>query len=108
MKLSNALYDLLKQIALIWLPAAAALYTGLAALWGLGDIPEIVGTLTAVDTFLGAALHLSSSPAASATDGEIVVDKTNPVKDVYSLNLETSLDELDQKNTITLKVTPKT
>lgn len=108
-KFTNAAYDFLKPIALIWLPAAATLYTALAVIWHLGSVSEVVGSLSAVDAFLGAALHLSSSPTPSTTtDGEITVDKTDPAKDVYSLNLSTSLDELESKDTITLNVAKKT
>lgn len=106
-KFTNAAYDFLKPIALIWLPAAATLYAALAAILGLGDVTAVVGSISAIDGFLGAALHLSSSPA-SASDGEITIDKTNPAKDVYALNLSTSLDDLDQKESIVLKVVPKT
>lgn len=61
MKLSNKIYDILKQIALIWLPAIATLYFALAGIWNLPYPDQIVGTLTAIDTFLGAVLGISSA-----------------------------------------------
>lgn len=61
MKLSNKVYDILKAIALIWLPAIGTLYFALAGIWSLPHPEEIVGTLTAVDTFLGAVLGISSA-----------------------------------------------
>lgn len=61
MKLSNKVYDILKAIALIWLPAIGTLYFALAGIWNLPHPEEIVGTITAVDTFLGAVLGISSA-----------------------------------------------
>ena len=61
MKISNALYDVLKYIAQIVLPALGALYFALAKLWNFPYGEEIVGTLAAVDTFMGALLKLSSN-----------------------------------------------
>lgn len=59
--MSNKVYDVLKWIAQIALPAVGALYFALADLWGLPYPTEIVGTITAIDTFLGVILGISSS-----------------------------------------------
>ena len=61
MKMSNKVYDVLKFIAMILLPALGTLYFALAGIWGFPYGEEIVGTITAVDTFLGALLGISSS-----------------------------------------------
>lgn len=61
MKMSNKVYDVLKYIAMIVLPAVGALYFGLASIWALPYGEEVVGTITVVDTFLGALLGLSSA-----------------------------------------------
>lgn len=58
--LNNKLYDVLKWIAQIVIPAIAALYFGLANIWGLPYGEEIVGTLTVLDAFLGALLGIST------------------------------------------------
>lgn len=60
MKLSNKMYDILKWIAQYLLPASGTLYFALASIWGLPYGEEIVGTITAVDTFLGVLLGLST------------------------------------------------
>lgn len=60
MKLSNKVYDILKWIALILLPAVSALYFGLSQIWGFPYGEEIVGTLSIIDTFLGALLGIST------------------------------------------------
>lgn len=61
MKISNKTYDILKFIAQIILPAAGTLYFALAQIWGLPLGEEIVGTITAVDAFLGAVLGISTA-----------------------------------------------
>jgi hypothetical protein len=60
MKLNNRLYDILKWIALIVLPAIATLYGALAPTWGWPYAEQIVYTITAVDTFLGTILGISN------------------------------------------------
>lgn len=59
--MSNKVYDVLKWIALILIPAIGALYFGLAQIWGFPYGEEIVGTLTLIDTFLGALLGISTA-----------------------------------------------
>lgn len=59
--MSNRLYDILKYIAQIVLPAVGTLYFALAQIWGFPYGEEIVGTITAVDAFLGAILGISSA-----------------------------------------------
>ena len=58
--LNNKVYDVLKWVALILIPAVGALYFGLAQIWGFPYGEEIVGTLTLIDTFLGALLGIST------------------------------------------------
>lgn len=60
MKLKNGTYDFLKWIALVVLPASATLYFALSGIWGFPYGEQIVGTITAIDTFLGALLGISS------------------------------------------------
>lgn len=58
--MSNKAYDILKWIALVVLPAIATLYFALSGIWGWPYGEEIVGTITAIDAFLGALLGISS------------------------------------------------
>ena len=60
MMLNNKIYDALKWIALVVLPAVATLYGALAPTWGWPCSEQIVYTITAVDTFLGALLGISN------------------------------------------------
>lgn len=61
MKMSNRVYDILKWVAMYLLPAAGTLYFALAGIWGLPYGEQIVGTITAIDTFLGVLLGISNS-----------------------------------------------
>jgi len=61
MKLSNNVYDCLKFIAQIFIPAVATLYFALAKIWGLPYASEITGTLAAIDAFMGALLQISTN-----------------------------------------------
>ena len=58
--MNNKLYDWLKWIAQIWLPALASLYFAIAQIWGLPYAEQIVGPITAIDAFLGALLGVST------------------------------------------------
>ena len=60
-KMSNKVYNILKWIAMYLLPAVGTLYFALAGIWGLPYGEQIVGTITAVDTFLGVVLGISTA-----------------------------------------------
>lgn len=59
-KMTNETYDKLKFVAQILLPAFGTLYFALSAIWGLPYGEQIVGTITAIDAFLGACLGIST------------------------------------------------
>lgn len=61
MKLPNKVYDVLKWITLIVIPALTTLYCGLAAIWGFPYADAIAKTSAAVCTFLGALLGISTA-----------------------------------------------
>ena len=58
--MSNKVYDVLKKVAQVWLPALGTFYFALSQIWGLPYGEAIVGTITAVDAFLGAVLGIST------------------------------------------------
>ena len=60
MKMSNKVYDVLKWIVILVLPALGTLYFTLSGIWGFPYGEEIVGTITAIDTFLGIVLGISN------------------------------------------------
>ena len=61
MKMSNKVYDVLKWIAMYFLPAIGTLYLALSGIWNLPYGEQVVGTITAVDTFLGVILGISNA-----------------------------------------------
>ena len=65
---NNKVYDALKFTAQILLPAIATLYFTLASIWGLPYAEQIVGTITAVDTFLGVVLKISTDQYNKGVD----------------------------------------
>lgn len=58
--MSNKTYDILKWIAQILLPAIGTLYFAVSGIWGFPLGEEVLGTITAIDTFLGVILGISS------------------------------------------------
>ena len=61
MKLNDRIYDILKWIALICIPALATAYVGLAAVWGWPYADEVAKTAAVVCTLLGALLGISTA-----------------------------------------------
>jgi hypothetical protein len=61
MKISNKMYDVLKWVSQVVLPALATFYFTLSQIWGLPRVGEVLGTITAIDTFLGITLGVSTS-----------------------------------------------
>ena len=68
--MSNMVYDVLKWIAMYLLPALGTLYFAIASIWGLPYGEQIVGTITAVDTFLGVILGISTVQYNKRVDGK--------------------------------------
>lgn len=61
MNMSNKMYDILKWIALYLLPGIGTLYFALSGIWNLPYGEQVVGTITAIDTFIGLLIGISSS-----------------------------------------------
>ena len=68
--MSNKVYDVLKWIAMYLLPSLGTLYFALAGIWGFPYGEQIVGTITAVDTFLGVILGISTAQYNKRVDSE--------------------------------------
>ena len=68
--MSNKVYDVLKWIAMYLLPALGTLYFALSGIWGLPYGEQIVGTITAIDTFLGVILGISTTQYNKRVDGK--------------------------------------
>ena len=62
--LSDKVYQILKWVALIVLPAVAALISVVGAVWGMPYVDAIVTTINAVGAFIGALIGVSHLKAA--------------------------------------------
>lgn len=106
--LGNKLYDRLKWVAQIALPATGALYFGLAQIWGLPWGAEVVGTITVIDTFLGALLALSNrqyNNSDAKYDGELLLDTRDSAEEHHVIQFREEVSEVGHKDSVELKVT---
>lgn len=99
-------YDTTKDTVTLWFPAAATLYQGLASIWNLPLSSEVGATITALVTFFGIVLKISSNRYNNGTpvyDGEVGFDVVDG-KTVLRSSLDLDAEELKGKKEIVLKV----
>lgn len=103
-KLSSKVYDILKWVAMYLLPALGTLYFALSGIWGLPYGEQIVGTVTAVDTFLAVILGLSKGGYEG--DAALEIDSSDSEKDTLTIGFydEDPVKVLEGKDYITLRV----
>jgi hypothetical protein len=108
--LSNKVYDKIKFAVQLLLPAISTLYFTLGTIWSWPSIEQVVGSIAAVTVFLGAFLKTSSvvyNASDSKYDGVVIIDDSNPEKDVVSLEtFGDPVDVIPGKKEILLKVMP--
>ena len=107
MQLNNKLYDNLKWITLILLPAMSAAYFSLSSVLNLPAAEQVVGTIAVVTTFLGAVLGLSTqsyNKSDQKFDGVMHVDTSDPEKDLFTFELYQAPDGFPDKDQLTFKV----
>jgi hypothetical protein len=107
MTLNGRTYDFLKALAQLYFPALGTLYFALSGVWNLPDGQAVVGTVIAVDAFLGGVLKLSSANYTPPVDGKIVIDDSHPAKTVYQIDIQKhpqNIIDSGQKQ-VTLQVT---
>lgn len=106
--LSNKAYTMGRTLVQVILPAAASLYFGLAAIWGLPAADKVVGTLAVLATFLGVCLGISSRQydASGATyDGSLVVTTSEEGSKLFSLEVDGDPEEaIATKDSLKFKV----
>lgn len=109
--LGNRTYDILKWVAMVLLPAVGTLYFALAQVWGFDYGPQVVGSVVALDTFLGAILQISTksyNKSDSKYDGVIEVKHNDDGTKAASLilkNYENPAEVVNQKQVL-FKVNP--
>lgn len=111
--LSNKSYDYIKALAQYVLPALGALYFALASIWGFQYAEQVIGTITAVDIFLGVVLGFSSKSYNSGPKvdggtpnevGSFVINTTEIDRAPYRLELDADLADLENKDVISFRV----
>lgn len=103
--MTNKTYDVLKFIAQIVLPALGTLYAALAPLWNLPYSEQIVGTIVAIDAFLGALLGLSSANYYKQGKDVLGTLAIDPENETAEFNFdETNAGELLNAKTAKVKV----
>ena len=98
--MTNKIYDSLKYVALLIMPALATFVNGVGIVWGIPHTNEVTATITAFGVFLGAALGISSKNYEPETHGNLVVTGSN---DVYA-DFAYEPEKLKDGDTIVLKV----
>lgn len=79
--MTDKAYDNLKWVALILLPALGTLYFALGQIWGLPFVEQVVGTVAALDTFLGLLLNKSSKDFQKVADTPTIIGNIIPLID---------------------------
>lgn len=104
MLISGRVYDIMKFTAQVFLPALGTLYFAIAGIWGLPNAQEVMGTILAIDAFLGVLLGLSQLQYNNVKyDGIMRIIETEDKK-TYSLDFDGDLDDLDKQKEVTFKV----
>lgn len=107
MKITNKVYDIIKWIVVIVLPAIITLYSTLGGIWNFPYVNEIVGTLAAIDVFLGVIMKVSGFSYNKELDGTLHIDTiTDDATDKYLFEIN-DLDNLASKDKIMLKINQK-
>jgi hypothetical protein len=105
--MSDSVYAKLKFAALVLLPALSTLYFTLGSVWGLPAVTQVIGTIAAIDTFLGVLLGISTkayNASDARYDGSIAISNTADGGKLYSLELKSEPEALDQKDAVTFRV----
>jgi len=108
--LSTKVYEILKTLVQLILPALGTLYFTLSKIWGEEKLPnpeEVVGTLAALATFGGVTLRLSTKSYNNSDarfDGDVVVSQTSDGTTRMSLELNDDVQVLRNKDELSFKV----
>lgn len=105
--LNNSLYDFTKRLVQVVLPALASLYFGLAAIWDFPYGEQVVGSIAVITTFLGVVIGISTTSyksSGAAYDGSLVVTEQLDGPKQFVLELTSSPEDLEGKESITFKV----
>lgn len=106
--LSNRMYDILKQAASFGFPACIALYWALAQVWHFPNAEQVMGTLAAINVFIGGLIGRSSASykSSGAKYAGVINISDGDSKITASMDLNGPAEELLQQSEATFKITP--
>lgn len=102
---SSRTYDTIKQLVQKGLPAAGALYAGLAVIWGFPNGEEVTGSILLLTTFLGVFLGVADrryETSGARYDGKVLV--TGDPNEPHTLVFDVPLSETEHQKELILKV----
>lgn len=94
--ISNKVYDILKPLTTIFLPGAGAMYFTLSNIWGWPASEQVVGSIAAINVFLGLFLGISSKAYNSSESSDTKV---------YAGSLDYS--SVDGQKVVSFNIDPK-
>lgn len=104
--LPSRVYDALKWVSIILMPAISTAYLGLAEVWNLYDPSRVVATIAVIATFLGVVLGISQvqyNKAGFQFDGDMVVENSED-RTLYRLVMKDDVENLGNKKSVSFKV----
>ena len=106
---SNKTYDTLNSMVRYILPALGTLYFALSGIWGFPYAEEVIGTIVALEAFLGVLIFLARrgwKTSEGDYDGDLLIDAMEEGNDLLSVALNRPIESVRTKDQINLKVVP--
>lgn len=104
--LGDRSYLTLKRSATVILPSAGALYFTLAQIWNLPKAEEVVGTIAAINAFVGVLLGVSTSSynKSDAKYAGVVEVEETPDKKILTFELNDNAQPIEQQSEVVFRV----
>ena len=114
---NNKTYQMIKWCVQVVLPAVATLYFALGNVWAFPNVEQVVGSITAVATFLGVSLGISThnyhksisptTPAVGDTNGVINVQPKPDGGIMFDLVLNQDPSDLQNMSRVVFDIQQK-
>lgn len=107
-RMSNKMYDRVKFVVQILLPAIGTLYFSLGNIWSFPNIEQVIGSISSVNVFLGVLVGISSSVyngRPNVYNGELQIETGDDGAISPKLVLEATIEELSSAESVVFKVT---
>lgn len=104
--LGDKIYNVVKNGAMVVLPALSAFYYALATIWGWPEPEKVVGTLAALNVFLGVVAVVAKvlyDKSGAGFDGTVDLQHVDGQKTVV-MDIQTHPEDMLSQKTVTLKV----